>query len=87
MYHVSTQGVDEHMRNVHYSSYYYYCSTLCFSYGYPDATYLSRVQEELAAKGVTYEDLTEKQKKFIYNPESSWKSFLQMDFSDQFNKK
>ena len=86
MYHVSTQGVDVHMRNVHYF-YCYYCTTLCFSYGYPDATYLRHVQEELAAKGVTYEDLTEKQKKFIDKPESFWKTFSLMDFSDQFNKK
>ena len=27
MYHVSAQGVDEHMINVHY--YYYYCVCVC----------------------------------------------------------
>jgi len=32
------------------------CFVLCFSYGYPDATYLQRVKEELAAKGVVPEN-------------------------------
>ena len=29
MYHVSTQGVDEHLINVHY--YYYYCEKVNFT--------------------------------------------------------
>lgn len=29
---------------------------LCFSYGYPDYTYLTRVRQELAAKGITSEN-------------------------------
>jgi len=31
------------------------CFVWCFSYGYPDATYLQRVKAELAAKGVVLE--------------------------------
>ena len=30
-------------------------SLLCCSFGYPDPTYLQRVKDELAAKGVTME--------------------------------
>jgi hypothetical protein len=30
-----------------------------FSFGYPDPTYLTRVQQELAAKGVTEESVDE----------------------------
>jgi hypothetical protein len=28
--------------------------TLVFSYGYPDSTYLQRVKEDLAAKGIVH---------------------------------
>jgi len=31
------------------------CCVLCLSYGYPDSTYLQRVKEELAAKGIVPE--------------------------------
>ena len=29
------------------------CTSVLFSYGYPDPNYLKRVQDELAAKGIT----------------------------------
>ena len=32
------------------------------SYGYPDTTYLSRVQEELAAKGVDLSSMTSEER-------------------------
>ncbi|KAL8615427.1 hypothetical protein ACOMHN_036247 [Nucella lapillus] len=44
------------------------CSGGAESHGYPDPTYLTRVQEELAAKGVTEKDLTNVQHDFIANP-------------------
>lgn len=37
----------------------YYIPFPLYSFGYPDPTFLDRVLEELAAKGVTLEDLHE----------------------------
>ena len=33
MYHVSAQGVDERMTNVHYYDYYYYLTSTMYAYG------------------------------------------------------
>ena len=44
------------------------CVCVCCSYGYPDPDYLIRVEGELAVKGVTDADLTDKQQDFIQNP-------------------
>ncbi|KAK7471616.1 hypothetical protein BaRGS_00035713 [Batillaria attramentaria] len=55
-------------------------------FGYPDDGYLSRVQEELAAKGVTEKDLTDTQKDFIQNPKPYIK-YERFDFSKYFSSK
>jgi hypothetical protein len=57
----------------------------CFRYGYPDERHLTRVQEELAIKGVTEKDLTDTQKKFIENPNSVVSGSLFMDFAHLFS--
>ena len=44
-------------------------SCVCYSYGYPDPSYLVRVMQELADKGVTVKDLTPTQRDFIQNPD------------------
>ncbi|KAL8615431.1 hypothetical protein ACOMHN_036251 [Nucella lapillus] len=59
------------------------CSGGAESHGYPDPTYLTRVQEELAAKGVTEKDLTNVQHDFIANP-AKVQSQYRYDFSDYF---
>ena len=58
---------------------------VCCSYGYPDPDYLKRVQEELAVKGVTEADLTDRQRDFIQNP-GKYIKHSQQDFSHHFNK-
>ncbi|KAK7471615.1 hypothetical protein BaRGS_00035712, partial [Batillaria attramentaria] len=56
------------------------------AFGYPDDGYLSRVQGELAAKGVTEKDLTDTQKDFIQNPKPYIK-YEHYDFSNYFSSK
>ena len=61
------------------------CVCVCCSYGYPDPDYLKRVQEELAVKGVTEADLTDRQRDFIQNP-GKYIKHSEWDFSHHFNK-
>lgn len=61
------------------------CVCVCCSYGYPDPDYLIRVEGELAVKGVTDADLTDKQKDFIQNPEKYIKHSYR-DFSHCFKE-
>lgn len=56
-------------------------SCVCYSYGYPDPSYLVRVMQELADKGVTEKDLTPTQRDFIQNPDKYRNYF---DFSWHF---
>ena len=61
------------------------CIAVCYSYGYPDPGYLSRVQQELAAKGVTEKDLTDTQRQFIHQPDLYLHTPSVHDFSGMFN--
>ena len=58
---------------------------VCYSYGYPDPGYLSRVEHELAAKGVTEKDLTGTQRQFVRHPDQFCPETPLRDFSSSFD--
>ncbi|XP_076461034.1 uncharacterized protein LOC143293721 [Babylonia areolata] len=56
------------------------------NYGYPDPGYLTRVQMELADKGVTEKDLSDKQWDFIKNPAKFRSVYPYTDFGWNFSR-
>ena len=74
---------------IHYRQIYTQACALripvCYSYGYPDPGYLSRVEHELAAKGVTEKDLTGTQRQFVRHPDQFCPKASLGDFSSKFD--